>query len=350
MRTLSLRCSALALSLFLAAIASQNLRADPWLSAGYQETVFSVSSLSGYETFLKTVAGWEVVAAGKLDPATLHAWGLPQQATARFSVMANPATQRGYIRLIQFDDVDQQHIRSNAQSWDTGGWFDVNTRIVDMAKKFAQLQSAGWQATSDPVRFKFAQFEVIEWLARGPDGIVIAMIERVAPVLTGWPQLREMSRLFNATQIVKDLDEARSFYEGILGFQPYLEHSGASPEDGPNVLGIPHNLADEVVRDIAILSPDGRNEGSIELLTFEGLDGADFSHLAVPPNLGILMLRFPTDDIAALHQHLRANEVEIAFQPIRVNLPPYGDTLLMAARGPGGVWLEFFQTAAKSVE
>lgn len=344
MLTLLPRRCVLSLSFLLMSVAPQQLQADAWLSAGYQEAVFSVSSLTGYQSFLESTAGWRVIAEGELPPPILHAWGLPEQAAARFVVMANPGTQRGFVRLVQFTDVDQQQIRSNAQSWDTGGWFDVNTRVVDMATKFAQLQAAGWQATSDPVRFRFAQFEVIEWLARGPDGIVFAMIERVAPELEGWPQLREMSRLFNATQIVTDLPEARKFYERVLGFQPYLEYSSASAKEGPNVLGLPHNLADDIRRDIAILSPDGNNEGSIELLSFDGLTGADFSHRAIPPNLGIVMLRFPTDDLSALHKHLQASDVEIAFAPIRINLPPYGDVMLMAARGPDGVWLEFYQT------
>ena len=45
------------------------------------------------------------------------------------------------------------------------------------------------QATSDPLEFSFAQFRVREWIARGPDGVRYAFIERVEPPLEGWPNL-----------------------------------------------------------------------------------------------------------------------------------------------------------------
>ncbi|MEM1261736.1 MAG: VOC family protein [Pseudomonadota bacterium] len=321
----------------------RSAQAGPWLQHGYQEAVFSVSSLATYQELLTEVAGWQEIAAGAVPREQLNAWNLAEAVTAEFAVFANPGTERGFIRLIDFDNTPQQRIRSGAQSWDTGGWFDVNSRVLDMQTKFEQLQRRGWQSTSDPVTFSFGPFVVTEWLSRGPDGIVVAMIERVQPPLEGWPALREMSRLFNATQIVSDMPAAREFYERTLGFKPYLEHRGASKEEGPNVLGIPHNLADDIVRDVVILNPTGTNEGSVELLSYEGISGADFSARATPPNLGILMLRFPTSDIDGLHQHLVANDVTIEFVPTVVSAPPYGDVRLMAVRGPDGVWIEFFE-------
>ena len=320
--------------------------AESWLEAGYQEAVFSVSSLATYDEMLTGVAGWKKLAEGAVERELLRAWGLDNGVSAAFAVYGNPGTRRGYIRLIQFDGARQQRIRSGAQAWDTGGWFDVNTRVVTMRQKFDELQQRGWQATSDPVTFSFGPFVVTEWLARGPDGIVLAMIERVSPPLDGWPALRDMSRLFNATQVVTDLASARRFYEDVLGFKPYLEHRGASESEGPNVLGLPHSLADDIVRDIVIVSPAGDNEGSIELLSFEGLAGADFSSRAVPPNLGILMLRFPTGDVDALYRHLQIRDTAIVFAPTTVTLAPYGEVRLLGARGPGGVWLEFFEKDA----
>ena len=64
------------------------------------------------------------------------------------------------------------------------------------------------QATSDPIEFNFGPFIVREWITRGPDGIVLAAIERVQPALEGWPQLRKLSRAFNATHIVPDIEAA----------------------------------------------------------------------------------------------------------------------------------------------
>ena len=211
-----------------------------------------------------------------------------------------------------------------------------------MAEQFAALQSRDWQAEHDPVEFQFGPFVVSEWLARGPDGIVIASIERMQPPLEGWPTLKKMSRLFNATHIVPDIKAAKDFYINKLGFETYLDHSGPSKAPGPNVLGLPHNMATEVTRHVSILHPQGINEGSVELIEFVGFDGADLSHLAVPPNLGILTLRFPVADMAAFRAHVEAEGIEIAMPPTVIAAPPYGELELMAIRGPGGVWLEFF--------
>lgn len=317
--------------------------AESLVSGGHQEAVFSVSDIDSWTDFFEEIADWEVIHNGAVEHVILAAWDLPAAVSAREVLVGNPGTERGYVRLIQFEGAAQQQIRSNAQSWDTGGIFDVNSRVLDMQQKFADLQGENWQAVSDPVEFSFGPFVVKEWLARGPDGIVIALIERVQPPLEGHPHLREMGRLINSTQIVSDIEEARDFYMSKLGFQSNLEHNGTSMEAGPNVLGLPHNLAAKISRSVSILHPQGLNEGSVELLQFEGATGVDFSLRAVPPNLGILMLRFPVSDMSAFFAHIESQGIEIAVPVTETLLPPYGHVALMAIRGPGGVWLEFFE-------
>ncbi len=320
-----------------------------FVTAGYQEVVFSVSDLADTVTTYQEVAGWQVLETGAVPRQLLDAYELAGEVRAQQVLLNNPGTERGYLRLMQFEGAEQQQIRSNAQTWETGGWFDVNARVVDMDAKFTQLQARGWQAGSDPVEFTFGPFVVKEWLARGHDGVVLALIERVAPPLTGWPHLTELSRFFNATQIVRDMQSALAFYRDVLGFKTYLEHHGASSKPGPNVLGLPHNLATEVDRHVYILHPQGSNEGSIELLSFDGLSGRDFSARAQPPNLGVLMLRFPVRDIKAFAGYLRTHKVAIAFDPIEIHLEPYGMVTLMGVRGPGGAWLEFFEPVQPQV-
>jgi catechol 2,3-dioxygenase-like lactoylglutathione lyase family enzyme len=89
--------------------------------------------------------------------------------------------------------------------------------------------------------------------------------------------------------------------------------------------------------------PAGINEGSVELLRFEGAEGRDVSSRAVPPNLGILMLRFPVGDIDAFAAHAASEGIEIVMPPLTVELAPYGVRKLLAVRGPGGAWIEFFE-------
>jgi catechol 2,3-dioxygenase-like lactoylglutathione lyase family enzyme len=317
----------------------------PFISGGYQEAVFNVSDIDAQIEFYQSVAGWELIYRGDVERELIDAYGLPGTVNATEVVLANPGPERGFVRLIDYDGIEQVQMRSSAQSWDTGGWFDVNTRVADMDAKFREFQVHDWQAVSDPVEFSFGPFVVEEWLARGPDGIVIAMIERKQPPLEGWPHLKELSRLFNATQIVSDIDSARGFYIDKLGFDVYLEHSGPSPAAGPNVLGLPHNLAADITRHVYILHPTGVNEGSIELLAFEGLTGTDFAERSEPGNLGIFTLRFPVTDMDSFYTYIRNQQIEIALSPINTSLLPYGDGRLMAIRGPGNVWIEFYELA-----
>ena len=309
--------------------------------AGWQEAVLSVEDLESWREVFTRVAGWEVLHEGEVPRAWLNAWALPEQVTAEELVVGNPGTRAGWVRLVKFRGVSQRQIRSNAQTWETGGWFDINLRVRDMEAKLRQLQSRGWQGRSDPVQFTFGPFTVIEWLAMGPDGVALALIQRVDPPLEGWPELREMSRAFNATQIVGDMDAALDFYLNALGFEIYLEHEGPSETPGPNVLGLPHNLAAGISRQVYIVHPEGQNLGSVELLGFRGAQGRDFSELAVPPNLGILMLRFPISDVRELEFALADSGTPVIYTARSQPLAPYGAVDVAVIRGPNGEWIEF---------
>ena len=309
---------------------------------GWREAVVNVSSLDNYVAFFGEVAGWESRGGGAMDPDQLAMWGLSGRA-AREQLMGNPGTTTGMVRLVEIAG-SEQLIRPDSQSWDTGGWFDINMRVRDLQAKRLQLQRLGWQGSSDPVTFTFGPFEVTEWITRGPDGLTFALIQRHRPPLEGWPHLREFSRSFNATEVVVDLPASQRFYGDLLGFEEYLSHTGASSGSGRNVLGLPLNLAREVVRDVRVLHPRGLNEGSVELLAFQGLEGRDFSDRALPPNLGLLMLRFPVVGLDALVAHLEATGIALAAPVSTVQMPPYGEVRSFALRSPSGSWLEFFET------
>ena len=85
------------------------------------------------------------------------------------------------------------------------------------------------------------------------------------------------------------------------------------------------------------------NEGSVELLSFEGLEGRDLSKNANAPNLGLLSLRFPVSGLNNLYQHLIAHDVSIVVDPIETNLQPYGPCTLFTVAAPDGAWLTFFE-------
>jgi catechol 2,3-dioxygenase-like lactoylglutathione lyase family enzyme len=335
--------AALLVAVWVTAVPGGAEAGDQSVREGFKEVVLSVTDLEAVSRLFQEVAGWEIIHRGLAGPDQAAFWELDADQEIHEIVLANPGAERGFLRLVEFPGARQRQIRSSAQTWDTGGHFDFNVRVKDIHRKFDQLRERGWQFYSDPIQFHFGPFTVWEVLAKGPDGLVIAMVERVQPPLEGWPNLRELSRIFNATQIVRDFDRSREFFEQQLGFKVYLEHVGPSKEPGPTVLGLPHNLATEVTRKVVILSPDGSNEGSVELLAFEGITGADFSPNASPPNLGILTLRFPVADLDSYTAEIGARGVTPIVGPADVTIAPYGPVTIMAVRAPEGALIEFYQ-------
>lgn len=313
--------------------------------SGFREVVVSVSDLDSYEKFFINTAGWETRFRQAVNRDQLTAWGIDENTEAEELLMANTGTDKGFIRFVRFKGIPQQQIRPNDQSWDTGGIFDVNIRVKNMPALHQSMQLQGWQAQADPIEYTFGIFHVSEWIARSTDSFRIALIERLAPELEGWPQLKHFSRVFNSTQVVKDLPAALHFYRDILGMQTYLEVNNKSKTEGENVLALPHNLADKVNRQIYILHPDKINDGSIELLAFEGITGRQFdkTHLTAMPNLGTASLRFPVKHIENLFQHLKDNDVTI-IQPLSERtIPPYGKVQHFIASTPEGAWMEFYE-------
>ena len=315
---------------------------------GFHEAVASVSDLDRSIQFFQEVAGWQLKYRGLVAKEFNLLWRLEPDIQADEALLGAPDETTGYLRLIQFHHSEQLQIRSNAQTWDTGGILDFNIRIADMDEAFRQFQTADWQGVGDPVKWQFGPYQVKEWLSRGPDSLCLALIERITPALEGWDLSRSFSRIFNSTQTIRDMDRTLDFYTRVLGFQQVMHHSGSNPEAGPNVLGIPHNLINRTPHDIYILHPQGENIGSIELIDFPELQGHDFSHRASPPNLGALALRFPTEGLDSLRQRFIDEQVPFTETKTSVYFPPYGKAKILAVQAPEGAWLEFFECESLS--
>ncbi len=310
---------------------------------GFQEVVFSVSDLDAAIEFYQEATGWELVYRGQPSEVLASLWQLSDRCTVEEAVLLNPGDKEGYLRLVKFSGVEQVQIRSSARTWESGGIFDINTRCVDIEETFKTFQSAGWTGYSDPVRFQFGKFDVSEVAVQGPDGIVIATMQRFAPPLEGYPNMTNLSHIFNSTHICKDVEAARHFFIDQLGWKVYLNFDGQNRKNGPTVLGLPQNINSELVVPVYIVHPDGVNFGSVEFLKVEGWEGEDFSARAKPPNLGILMLRFPVADAAAYLAEIESRGVKVNVAIQEIEIAPYGKVKAFSVLSPDGVWIEFIE-------
>lgn len=313
------------------------------LDGGWQEVVVSVPDVERAAAFYETVGGWTLRHDDAVDGAQLVAWGLPADSTAREIILGNAGEGTGFVRLVQFNDVPQEQIRPSGRAWEPGGHGGFNVRVHDIEAKYHAFQTWGWHGYSQPVPFDLDRFTVKEVMMQGYGGELIAMIERVKPPLDGWPNLKHLSRAFNAFAAVGDFEKTTAFYKDVLGFSEYLSEEGPSAVPGPNLFGLPHNWVSTMPRKLVWLHPRGENEGSIALQHFFEVEGTDFAARALPPNLGLLMLRYPVSDVAALARQIQNAGWALEYETIETMMPPYGAVKVFAVRDPNGGWLEFFE-------
>lgn len=316
-------------------------------SAGWQEAVISVSDMDVWDRALRELAGWRVVHEGAVDPRQLRQWSLPRTMTAVERLYANPETESGYVRLVDFDAPDQVQIRAAAQPWDTGGWFSLMVRTPDAQGAWRRAQQLHWSAYAEPIRLQFGDSDLWTQILRGPDGVNFGVYERITPPLQGFDAMRRLSRPFNAMQTVRDAPASANFVRDALGYAIRYEGNSASAAKEVSNFGIPVNYAPKIPRRAFILEAEPGPAGRVEIIEFVGFEGRDLSARAVPPNLGILSVRFPVADLAQHLRDLRRNGIEPRFPAATVTIEPYGDVVIAALQAPDGALFELFQAAAQ---
>ncbi len=311
---------------------------------GFSEAGISTTDIDGWVEVLSQIGGWEEIWRGESPDSLKPIWGLDKDCRVLECLMGSPGATTGHIRLFQFECGEQEVIRAGTDTWDSGGIFDLDIRVPALNPFLEPLERRGWQGVSQPIDWQFGQVQVREWLATGPDAVIIALIERLAPPLEqDWRDLEKFSHVFNSSQTVADMDRAISFYEK-LGFLEVLHHHAPLSGRGGEVLGLSAEKADTTPVDLVILQPEGTMSGSIELVKIEGQNGRDVAARALPQNLGLNLLRFPVSDLHSFAEQIaHRGLLPVDGRIISTRLEPFGDTKIMALQTPDGAWLEFYQ-------
>jgi catechol 2,3-dioxygenase-like lactoylglutathione lyase family enzyme len=311
---------------------------------GFSEAGISTRDIDAWEQLLRRVGGWETVWRGESPSSIKPLWGIDIDCPVLECLMCSPGTSDGYIRLFQFGRGDQELIRGETATWDSGGIFDLDLRVAELYPFVDTLLEQGWRGVSQPVDWPFGPVRVREWLATGPDAVTLALIERLEPPLEqDWNGRQIFGQVFNSSQTVADMERAMKFY-ATLGFQEVLRHHGPLSGRGGEVLGLSPEQAPRTVVDLAILQPDGAMSGSVELVKVEGLESRDVSNRARPHNLGLNLLRFPVNDLSSFAQRIGRHGLQpVEGRIVSTRLEPFGQTEILALQTPDGAWLEFYQ-------
>lgn len=309
---------------------------------GWQEAVVSVRDLAPIRDFMIELAGYEVRASGALAPDWLSAWGL-EGASGEYALMASPGKDVGWVRLVRFDGVEQALIRPGAQVWDQGGLFSLMVRAEEADLVMDAAHARGWSVFDQPQVFDFGGLIIKNVVVRLPDGVNLAVYSRVDPPIEGWDDLEGFSYPFNTMAMVHDLAAERAFFVEGLGFSPFWEGDYIDPEPVSTNHGLPNNFSHVIPRRTAILQQRPGEDGRIELMHFDGLDGDDFTGRARPPNLGILAVRLPVEDVEGALARLDRLGVTPQAGPASLTLDPYGHIRWAAVQSPSGIIVELME-------
>lgn len=335
------------------AVAATGCDVSTWLSqAGLQEAVLSVFDLERVAAALGDSAGFRRldlpdVAAGSSLPMHWPA-GCTRVEQCLLLPPGDAKAPMGCLRLQRFHGLPQRLMRSSQRSWDTGGIFDVDVYVRDVDAFYRRLQRHGWTAFGEPVEYREAEFHVRQVVAIGPDGLVVAAIQRYSPPVPALDaavaagRVIDATPIFNSTQMVRDFDRSADFYERALGWQKSHDFViDAAAEPGAEVLGLPLPYARTARRRIGIFRAPDAAEGSIELIENSSMVGRDCAADCVAPNVGLLSLRFRVPDAERYAAELRLRDVPILGAPQRMELAPYGAAIAFTVRAPEGAQIEF---------
>ncbi len=305
-QTLFISALILAASLMASSAAAQTV--SPWT-----EAVISVEDIAQSSRLFREVGKWQVTHKGKLSRSELDYWNLPEEASGTFQRLCAPAAVTGCIRFISFKAVPQRPIRLAKRAWDTGGIYSIMVRSDNVPALFDAAIAMGWWAESEPIRFTFGASDLRNMVLTGPHGINLAVYQRVSPSFTAFPVGR-VSEAFNSMRMVRDKTASRAFYEQKLGFSVLFDSNNEPPTPAPSNFGIPLNYTPAIKRAAAALQPLPGETGRVEVMQIEGFTGLDVSAHASPPNLGILSVRYPVQDLAAYRAGLAGKGVGIVYE------------------------------------
>jgi catechol 2,3-dioxygenase-like lactoylglutathione lyase family enzyme len=309
----------------------------------YNEVVFSVKDIQTAAQTYTEILGWQIVWQGKGHRSQLDFWNLPQNCTTDEILLQFQGLTYGQIRLIQFNDVLQQIIRSGGQPFDTGGIMDIDLRVSNINWVYDEMTERNWHAYTQPVVQTMGPFSVEEVLFRGHDGVVIAFVHRTAPPHPNpFDLVGATSNVYLSALVVKDIKIATYFFVSQLGFVVHNEIEFVGDE-GRSIFNLPHNIAAQTKAILTIIGPTDSRDTLFDLIELEGIKGEDFSGRAVPPNRGILMYRIPVTNINNYYDFVLGNGVAPNCPLTTTYTQPAGSIKTFAVQSPDGVWVEFWE-------
>ncbi len=348
MKPASLTTTLFAVVLSVAVTPARAQANPPLTTRPWQEAVISVSDLDRTAAFFIKVGGYAVRWRGTVPRSSLTHWGLPGDTRAQALLLAPESAQDGFLRLIQFEGPELAAVptRPGARPWDTGCHFSIMLRGKDLDSRYREAVALGWWTESEVISLTFGGSELKNVIFKGPDGINIAVYERLSPPLPDfWPPFERFSQPFNTMHIVRDRDTTLEFFTDVLGFGVYYKGKpSTASEPTYSNFSIPTQWTTRLRSLAGIVHPAPGEVGRMEFIEFMDLVGEDYAERCLPPNLGIMSIRYPVEDAAAARDSIVQRGWPIVFDLANTSITPYGPVNTFAIQTPDGAMIEFFAT------
>jgi hypothetical protein len=324
---------------------------DPGEEAQIQEYLIGVERMPRAKRIYTDALKWKVKHEGALDPSVAWMWSLSPKTKGSEALVGNDASKYGFVRLVQVEGVERKLARPHASWFDTGGLFNINVLVKDLAATWTSLRNMGFHAFAEPEPYVYpGNVKGISAMMFGPEDVVISFQERQSPPLSGWPEFEGATHVEVGYQIVTDVKAWNDFWTRTVGLSAReLRTRKATKPIGPNDYRLPYNTKGLDDSTQAGVYPRKGGEQLIGGRQFLNATGADYADRARPPNLGIVGMRIAMKDVDALAERVRRDKVEFLAEPRVYTLAPYGLVKGFAVKAPGGsgLWTEFFEQGPK---
>ena len=231
------------------------------------------------------------------DPGLRQHWQLTDRQIRRQVMLRSPGAACGAIHLVEYDTAAAT-VRQDAAVFDLCPK-NLDIYVDDLPLRMAELTARG-------VRFRNKQYSE----AVSPDGVHFREIHLaghddiniVLLQIMGDGALPTESGFYGVGPlvcIVEDSAAEKVFYRDVMGLSLAHDNVLAGPEI-EQMIGLPAGCALEV----SIWAQMGQPLGEVELVTYQGTQGANRYPRAVPGARGVTHLNWWVDDMAAWKDHL----------------------------------------------